>query len=261
MDKRRKKLKRLIFLFVFILFIIPINVSYGSDYTVDIEGRWFSPDLKGKLKVSEAGFEGTEIDLEKDLGMDNEDFGEFRATLRFLKRHWIRFAYLPVKFDGDKFIQRDIVFNGKTYSAGTRVKSQLDTRYYRIGYGIDIISRNTLKAGMMIDGKVLDISEASLEAPDAGLKEEESVIGGIPTPGIFLAISPVKMISIYGEVSGAPLGRFGYAFDGEAGVGVSPVKFLSINGGYRIIKINIKTDDDRGKLDLFGPYAGLSIRF
>jgi hypothetical protein len=78
---------------------------------------------------------GTDINLVDDLGFDKDKgFSEGRLQIKVRQYHKFNFAYLPLKWDGDKVITQNIQFSGQTYSAGTRVQSEMDLKMLKGGY-------------------------------------------------------------------------------------------------------------------------------
>ncbi len=142
--------------------------------------------------------------------------------------------------------------------------TDLDVKYLRLGWVWQFINiaDGKFKLGTLLEAKGLWI-DASLEAPYLvpPVKESQKYAAGLPTVGVALDINPHKIVNIFAEVSGLPAGKYGYFFDGEAGVKIIPIKNLSIVGGYRIIDIKANDDPDYAKLKISGPFVGATLRF
>ena len=230
---------------------------------VEFEGRYWVTDLTAEGKVTESGI-GTKLDFEEDLGIKDENLPEGRFTWYTGPNSKLRLTYTQVAYSGDKNIERTIEFGGKTYTVGTRVKTDVDLIYVRLGWAwqfIDI-ARGTVKLGTLLEAKGfwLDIS---LDAPNLTppVEASEGFIGALPTVGLALDINPHRILNIFAEASGIYAGNYGYFLDGEAGVKIIPIKNLSLFGGYRILDFRAEDDPDFAKLRILGPFAGITLRF
>ena len=252
-----------ILLALVILVFTPCLAFAQKGPTIELEGRYWITDLKGKIKVSEADF-GESIDFRRDLGIKDENFPEVRLTWYTGPKSKIRLAYTQADFEGDENLNRTVEFEGQTYTAGTRVETDVKVKYLRLGWAWQFIDigEGVVKLGTLVEGKGFWV-KASLEAPDLGppVKESEKFLFGLPTIGIALDVNPHKMVNIFAEASGLAAGNYGYVYDAEVGVKLIPVKFLSIIGGYRIFDIKARHSHDYARLMVHGPFAGATLRF
>jgi hypothetical protein len=246
-----------------ILIFTPCLAFAQKGPTLELEGRYWIPDLSGKVKASET-FINTEVDFKRDLGIKDENFPEARLTWYTGPKSKIRLAYTQAGFDGDENLDRTIEFNGQTYTVGTRVETDVKVRYLRLGWAWQFIDigEGVVKLGTLLEGKGF-WGKVSIEAPDLSpsVRESEKFLLGLPTLGIALDINPHKMINIFGEASGLTAGSYGYVYDAEAGVKLIPIRFFSIIVGYRIFDIKAKYHSDYAKLRFHGPFAGATLRF
>ena len=251
------------FVLAFVIFIlITPGFAFGQrDVRLEFEGRYWFTDLEGRVKITEDDI-GTDINFKKDLDIKDEGYPELRFTLYTGKKSKIRFAYAQVGYEGDENIGRTILFDGTTYNVGTRVVTDLDVKYYRIGWAWQFINIDNgfFKLGTLIDAKGF-WTKTTLEAPDVALKEKERVVFVIPTIGAALDINPHKMLNIFAEFSGLPAGKYGYVYDAEAGIKLIPIRILSIIGGYRIMEFKAEYHEDFAKAKVHGPFVGATVRF
>ncbi len=245
--------------------------AFAQDAVLEFEGRYWMPDLTAKVKVVESGI-GTSVNFKSDLGVENENFPEGRLIWNIGPNSKVRLFYTQAKFEGDKTITQDIAFNGKTYSASTRVNSKLDLQYFGLGWIWEFINtpNDKFKLGTVLDLKGI-AGKAALDA--TGINESASFIAGLPAVGLVFDISPFKEttpykkeeiwknFSIYGEISGMSAGKYGYFFDTEAGLKFVPYKCCSITGGYRVVSLKAQNTPDYAKIELKGPFVGATIRF
>ena len=235
----------------------------GTGPKVEFEGRYWITDLTSKAKVTEFDI-GTDIDFKDDLGLKGENFPDVRFTWYTGPKSKLRLAYTQVAYSGDKNIERTIEFDGTTYTAGTRVKTDLDVYYLRLGWAWQFINiaNGKVKFGTLLEAKGF-LVDISLDAPNLipPVKESEKFVGALPTLGAALDINPHKIVNIFAELSGIYAGEYGYFLDGEAGVKVIPIKNLSILGGYRILYFKAEDDPDFARLKISGPFVGATLRF
>jgi len=256
-------MSKMILLVSAILVFTPSFAFAQKGPTLELEGRYWIPDLSGKVKASET-FIDTEVDLKRDIGIKDENFPEARLTWYTGPKSKIRLAYTQAGFEGDENLGRTIEFDGQTYTVGTRVETDVKVRYLRLGWAWQFIGigKGVVKLGTLLEGKGF-WGKVTLEAPDLSpsVRESEKFLFGLPTLGVVLDINPHKMVNIFAEASGMTAGSYGYIYDAEVGVKLIPVKFLSIIGGYRIFDIKAKHSDDYAKLRLHGPFVGATLRF
>jgi len=252
------------FLGVLVIIVFTPCVAFGqSDVKLEFEGRFWFTDLDGNIKITENDI-GTDIDLKDDLDIKDEGYPEVRFTWYTGKNSRIRVAYTQVFYEGDANLQRTIEFDGTTYNAGTRVLTDLDIKYARIGWAWQFINigSGVFKLGTLIEAKGF-WTKGSIEAPDLAtpLKEKEEFVFALPTIGAILDINPHKMWNIFAEGSGMYAGEYGYMYDVEVGIKLIPIKILSIMGGYRLMEFKAKDDPDFAKVRVYGPFVGVTVRF
>lgn len=246
-----------------VCFLVVTTAIAFADTKVEFEGRYWITGLTAKAKVTEDGI-GTDIDFKADLGLKDKNFPEGRFTWYTGPKSKLRFAYTQISYSGDKNAERTIEFGGETYAVGTRVITDLDVKYLRLGWAWQFINvaDGKVKFGTLLEAKGFWV-DTSLEAPNMfpPVKESEKFAIGLPTIGFALDINPHKVVNVFAEISGLPAGKYGYFLDGEAGVKVIPLKNLSIIGGYRIFDIKAKDEPDYARLKISGPFIGATLRF
>lgn len=253
------------------LFIFPsialseeIKVSQGQPERnpyIEIEGRYWMPALSGMIKKGD-GLVGSDVNIIDTLGIkEDQQFFQGKATLKFLGINRIRVSYLPLSIDGSRVITESFVFNGKTYTVDTLVKSNVDVKLFKIGYGLDFISNPMGYLGVFIDLNYADVS-ATISAPDRGFSGSGSVTGYLPAIGIGgrVYLIPAKL-SLTGEIGGMQISSLGRYIEAEVSIDYRLIENFGISAGYRTIDIKAEKDDDKGELTLTGPYFSLFLRF
>ena len=228
---------------------------------VDVEGRYWFATLDAATRVESGSIPGTRIDLDQDLDVEDASLPEVRLTFATGLNSKLRLAYLQGSFDGETTLGQSIQFSGRTFGANTRVESELDLYYGRIGWTWQFpVVPGVFRIGPLLEVKGLVI-DASIRSRDTGLRESALLPMAFPTVGAMLSISPISALDIFAEVSGMTFGSLGHVVDAEAGVRFIPVRFLTLAAGYRVFDVRIEHDDDFAKLELTGPFIGVSFRF
>ncbi len=241
------------------LFAVLLGFS-TAHAVVEVEGRYWFTNLDGSFKSSSTSVIGTEIDLVEDLGIDDKNnFWEGRISLN-LGSSKLRYAYMPMSWSGSKNITKSVVFAGKTYSASTKVDTELDIKYHRLGYEYDIVNTHDNKLGVIFDVKYF-VVDANVKADALGFNESESVKAPVPTIGLAAQVALPLTLNIGAEATGIKLGNSKYLFDGEARFSVHPVSFLTFTAAYRVLKLHLEEGDDMGEIKLKGPYVMLIAGF
>lgn len=230
---------------------------------VELEARYWAAGLSGTVEVLEAG-QGTTIDLEDDLGVEDASPIELRLTLRPSRRTQVRLAWTNLSFDGDDVLSRTIEFAGRTYTLSTRVVSQLDVDYARAGFAWQFLSNRegTFRLGPLVEVKGFR-GEASIAAPDLPFPAEESeqLEGAFGAVGAVLDVEAGRRVEIFAEGTWVVQADDAEGADLEAGVRVLVARRLAVVAGYRSFSVDATEDDDHFDLDIEGAWVGLAVRF
>jgi hypothetical protein len=232
----------------------------AEDYNIELEGRYWHPNLDSTVKIVNNNI-GTDVNLVNDLGLDKENnFGEARLQVKFFNRNKLNFSYLPMKWDADQNIARTIQFNGQTYTAGTRVQSQLDMKLFKAGYEFDFITGQYGFLGANFDVLAAD-THVELKAPALAIDEKHDATLPVPMIGVTGRLNFLKWLGVTARVSGLPAGGYGYVLDAEGSLDINPIKFVGISGGYRFLQAKATYRDNKADYKLDGPFVALKVRF
>lgn len=243
----------------------------GERYHIEASADLWMPSTDMKISSEALGIQGTEINFKKDLGLTDKNFGVMKVVLRPAQKHRFRFQYVPIKFEQQSTLARDVVFRGIRYRANLPVNSLLDWKAYRFTYEYDFLYRERGFVGFMLDSKYTDVT-ASLQSPID--YEKIHARAPIPTIGGIGRYYIVPNISITGEISGFKIPdsiskryKAHYA-DLDIYGTVNFTNNVGVQGGFRTFHIgyNIKDDDqvtttDAGSFVVKGLYFGGVARF
>lgn len=226
---------------------------------------WF-PTFKGDLRVDGNGVPGTEINLKNDLGISVDN--TFSAEAYFgIGKHEISLMYSRINLFGAKYLERNIVFNGDTYNAHSYVESDLTTDMIDFEYQYKFLNFENILAGLSIGviGKVKYFDgEARMHSPTPGPAYDTQKDFHIPIPmiGVGAKIGLVaNILEVRAKIAGMGYSE-NYYYDALADISVTPYPFLNLYGGFRAMSLKIDNISDvYGKMDFYGPYAGLAVSF
>jgi len=187
------------------------------------------------------GTAGTEIDFENDLGFTKSEF-TFLANFqwRINRRSRINLNYYNIPRNATHTLDKDITFNGKTYSVNATVNAVFNTAIYQVTYGYAILAKPNYELGLLIG--------THLVQGKAGM----AINATASATTDFTFIAPVPDLGIWG----------GYAFNNRLAMNLD-FTYLALSYGDfsgRILAYNLLFIYNlRKKLDLTVGYSGLNF--
>lgn len=230
--------------------IPPLEVGISFNY-------WY-PNFDA---TSRAG--GGEVDFKDHLGGENKNLSGIQLNIGIKgvgqgdsdKR--VRFDYDELRYKNEKSLTQDIFFAGQTYPNGTETAYKVRMRYVKLGY-LAPISKKEDK--WQVKG-VLEIKGSQVDYTFAPPERTKSYVLWLPTVGLRASTMIDNSTEFFAECSGIPEGKYGSYLDGELGLKKQVNDKVTISGGYRLVKITAKQDDDYSKVTFQGPYASLKWKF
>jgi len=244
------------------LFVALPSVAAAQRIALDASA-WVPSVMAAEAKVEGGALPGTAFDFKQDLGIDDEPLADLRLSVFTGPNSRLRLAYTRASYAGDTILDRTIQFNGSVFPASTRVVSDLDLHYARLGWIWQLpVIPDKLRVGPVVEAKAF-VASATLDAPATTprLRETERVAVVIPSAGLALDLSLHPLIDLFAEGSALTLGDRGRVIDAEAGVRVHLVKFLTMIAGYRFFEVRGEEDHSFARLQLSGPFVGVTFRF
>ncbi len=235
----------------------------GENYHVELAGTLWDPLSEGNVSSESLGIQGSTIDFTTDLGIEKQRFHELRLVLRPAERHKIRIGFLPLLWNTETKLPRDLVFNGIQYDQGLPATSHLQLNTWRLAYEYDFLYLNRGFIGALIEMKYTDVetiltsgnetefSRARVPIPALGLISRGYVTRNFSITGKVTAFSIPKINDKY-------VGRY---VDFDIYGTINFVKQFGVLAGYRSISASFQIEQDTGELLLQGGYIGAVIRF
>ena len=225
----------------------------------------YLPDLDTVTTVSEVdGLEGTEIDFEDDLALDDDESTFFGSLeWRFLKRNKLTFNYYSLERDATTRTQDVIIFDGTIFPPGIGVDSFINADIYELNYSFSFIfsERMNLAAGVGISAQDYEIGIASTLIPQ--LREEEDFVAPLPTLNLEFqyALTDNWSIDLQGGWLDAEFDINDNEVDGRiitanAGLRWKVFKYLGVTAGYTYFDLDGDFSDSNTEADIAVEYKG-----
>jgi hypothetical protein len=245
-------------------FNVPTIVP-GEDYRVELGLALWTPSPEIVLRTDEVAAIGSEVDFVTDFGLEDERFREFRLTLKPGRKHKLRLQYVPIKYDADATLTRQITFGGRTFNVGIPATASLDWKLWRFGYEWDIVSREAGFFGIIGEVKYNQVS-AEVSSPIIGVEAYDAT-APVPALGVIGRGYLTEYASITAEFTGFKLPdsiseEFEAEFwDFDIYGTINFTRNAGAQLGYRSMDVEYIVDEDAGRMKLKGLYFGGVVRF
>ena len=103
----------------------------------------FMLSTKTTVRVDGEFERGTEIDSERDLGLEDSDRFRVDAYWRIAPKHKIRLMYFDTSNEANKTLERTLEFNDTTYNIGLDVHAKTETQVTELAYEYTFLKRDT----------------------------------------------------------------------------------------------------------------------
>jgi hypothetical protein len=204
-------------------------------FQFDLGAAWDSYDTQAGLDYSRGGLvsAGARIDFEKllDIPVMNTHF-KGSAQWRFSRVSYIQVGYEDVRREGQRVIEKDVVWGDTTYGAGGMLDGKFDSTEIYLGYRYDAFRADNVRLGV-----TFGFSRWTLDTSLSGQGQVTNADGTI-TKGLFEKAfkinAPVPVIGLVGE--GAISRHFVFGFYGRAIF----IRLTDISGGEIQGGLNVK---------------------
>ena len=233
----------------------------------------FFPALDSQVEVDsrELGT-GTKVDLEDDLGFDDEvELAVIEGYWRFAKKHRLFFGYYGFEREAKKTLEEDIEWDDKVFELGVDLKSKWDLDFIVGGYGYSFFQGDKWELSGTLGLYFLSTSvtlrgEAQINNVPGGVSaevtEEESI--GLPIP-LFGLTAEYYLTPKWRTM--ASVGYFTVSIDEwdgsvlylKANLEYLFHKNFGIGTGYLYFDADIERDRTKRKTQLDYEYQGIQI--
>ncbi len=213
---------------VWALFLQPFNSI--AQISIDVEGGVIST---GYNDVRIPGDVGTFISFSDELSGSTSFFSRVRVGYRFGSRSQVLALYAPLRLSYKGSVNRDIIFQGETFAAGSQLDATYKFNSYRATYRYHLVSKEKFDFGI---GLTLKVRDAKIGiAGNFGTSAEKTDLGIVPLINFTLHWKPNESIGLLldGDALAAPQGR---AEDMLLAATYKATKNLTFKAGYRILE-------------------------
>ena len=225
----------------------------------------FVADRNSKTRVDgTAGMDGTEVDLEGDLGLNRSD-SVFRIDgyYRFNRKHRLDFSAFDLSRTASKVIQKNIQWNDTLFPIDTTVNSDFDLAIYKIAYTWSFMRKDKGYLGFTAGLYIADFG-TRLEAEAIGEFESNGLTAPLPVIGLRGQYDFSEKLSFRasGEIFAIEYEDYsGSLYDIYAGLDYQFFKHVAIGIGVNSVKLNIGISKDKFNGDIDWRYDGGLVFF
>lgn len=248
--------------------------TLDHDYWITAQAYFPKIDTDVRVTSKDAAQIGTDIDLENDLALDNDQvLPEVTVGARFGKVI-AGFDYFRIRRSGTVGLARDITFDDVTYPASVEVASRYDTDIYRLTVGYAFVQNENLELGGAIGlhATTFDLSirgDASVGNQSVGSElRRRKFLAPLPTLGLFGTYKIAPRVDLNGRVDylSLDIGEYdGRLINAQAGVTYRFVENVGIGAAYRLVDYRVGVDknrwEGRTRYKLHGPALILQASF
>ena len=240
---------------IFLILPAASSAQENEEHRFGVSLGLFVTDRNSDTQVDSAGgSNGTDVDLEADLGLDTSN-SVFRVDgyFRFSKKHRLDFSVFDLSRSASQPIQRDIEWNDTLFPVDTTVDATFNLAIYKAAYTWGFLQRENGYLGLTAGLYVADISN-TLSGPVLGERERAGITAPLPVIGLRgeYHFSDRWTFRASGEVFALEYGDYdGSLYDVYAGLDYQIIDHVAVGVGLNSVKMNIGVtkQDITGNLD------------
>jgi opacity protein-like surface antigen len=203
------------------------------------------------------------FDFNDTLGLESsstvralDSFVRFQTTS-------IIFGYAHGSYRGTNRLDSDLVYDGRTFVSGAKVRSHLDYDHVKLLYGRPFLEGRlitaALRAGLYEYRMGSEVNQSGVGEPNVDIHTR------VPVLGAAMTIRPTPAIRIQGEILAMKLDRSGTNStikDAYTSLDYLLIQGVAIRVGYRYSAIEAK-EKDNAEFDLkeHGTFLGVALSF
>lgn len=232
-----------------------------------LEVGYFKPSLEFKAHYVSAGQIAEDINFKQIFAMPDKNSAEYRLWISGK----LRLSYTNWNYSGTNRLTQDVSYGDATFPINASASVNLGVQYWRLTWLRPLAKSKAAEYSWLIEVKSFRFkTEVTGHDSISGTTKtaRKDFRGTVPTFGFRMETKPQgaggRGLSVYGEMSGLPAGKYGYLYDFEAGLKYHFDKYSSVAVAYRNIDINLKdgkADGEKARLKQAGPYFQLASQF
>jgi hypothetical protein len=230
--------------------VVHAQPMIGSERASILVGS-FITDRESNARLDSESGEGTDLDLEDDLGLDSSmSVARLGGYLWFGRRHRFDVAYFDMSRDSSRVIDETIEFGDEVFQINTTIQSEQDLSILKADYTFAALARDRGYLGIVAGLYIADTA-MTLSQPTLGAYESEDVTAPLPLFGLRGDYAITDRITLRGAVQWFAFetdnidGRLTDFYIG-ADYGLGQNQRMAIGLAYDRVSMNIGSEDDDG---------------
>lgn len=213
-----------------------------------VEVNLFGASPQTQLRVDESPTQpGTEIDAEKDLGLDDfELLPQVEFTLLPGERHLVRLSAFAIHRSAQVNLEKPISFDNEDYLVGELVDSRLNMTLFGLTYGYRFLVQQRGELSATFGMQIADV-EANAVVRSRVVRESESGVAPLPLIGIEgrFDFTPHWAVEARAQYLKVDVSRVdGSILDARLAVTWRLNPYLAVGLGYRTFQIDVDSQDE-----------------
>jgi hypothetical protein len=230
-----------------------------------ISAGTFLLDTATRVRVDGEASTGTELNLERDMGLGNTDRFRLDAYWRFKERHKLRVMYFDTSQSGSRTIARDITFRDTTYPVNAEISAEFKTTVAELAYEYAFVRREKweLAGSFGLHNLKFELGlSASGATQAASLSNSASADGPLPVLGLhgiwrFTNSLYADAQAQFFKINVSPYD--GRLEDYTASLIWQPLRHVAFGAGYNEFVTRLAVDGSRFDGDMRWRYGGARV--
>lgn len=222
-----------------------------------VQASAYMPKIDSSVRVESVNRPdiATEIDLEGDLGLDDEEtLPAFLAGARLGRNVSIIGEYFAIGRDATRTLERSITFEGVTYPLAASVTSGFDTDVYRLVIGYSFVRNDQVEVGAAIGLHATDFKVSIEGVGSAGgataqvERRSQDFLAPLPTLGLFASFEVMPGLTIGGRADYLSLSIDDYdgrLLNAQATLSYRVMRNVGIGVAYRHVDYRVDVEKER----------------
>ncbi|MFT7287017.1 MAG: hypothetical protein ACI87W_001126 [Halieaceae bacterium] len=225
------------------------SVSVGAFFT----------DRDSKTRLDGTAGEGSDVDLEGDLGIDGSDTVlRLDGYWRFAEKHRIDFSVFDLSRTASTQIDKEFTWKDTTYSIDTQLDTSLDLSIYKASYSWLFMKRDWGFVAATAGLYVADMG-VSISVPETNSSEGGGVTAPLPVVGLRGEYNLNDRWSLRGsaEIFAVEYGDYsGSLSDIFAGIDFSATEHVALGLGFNAVQLDVGVEKSNFNGDFDWSYSG-----
>jgi len=182
-----------------------LDVEREKGFHLNFDASGSYGPISGYMQTPLGGAPGSTSDKRPkfdELGIDTMTMVNLSLSAG-LNSHYIYGSAHLVNLSGKNTLDEELIFHGKTYPAGTRVKSDVNLSWYDIGYQYNIYFGEEQTNFRIAPTAAYTLWDFSTELESSNGRNSRSYIKGTPRLGFELEWFPLRRFSVFGKAIGS----------------------------------------------------------